>query len=354
MAGGMAIRGRSVVGIGLVAVMLCSTFGPKSAPARATSLPAQTPIMTRVAPFAQYTDSGIVHWGKQIWLATGIRSGVNGGDTPSIYHWTGSSWARQATIHSKYLGAFIGLLKRAALTHSGAPDFLLGMTGGTSGSFWFSVLSHSRGRWHAVPLGINGELGVTAWGAPRPRHGLLEDDVPVCGCAAASLVSIIWFKYSRDDFIPTTPPGSWANCTAGALDGARPFAAKSLAQFLWLGPVWQPFRVTQFTCLDGWAVARRPGGGKYTMALLEQRGHTWLRAAVASPHGLSVRGESMAATPMMRWEMAAKIGISLPRPRKKLGITFDGASSKTRTDTRAAAGSLPGPWAFGSRKKADW
>jgi hypothetical protein len=291
--------------------------------------PEETPITITVGPGSAYADTGVVRAGKTVWLGTAVAT-QQGANTVRVYRWSGKTWSLDGVVRVPDIPALTGggYLSTASLTSSGAPDFALSTFG--ADTRWLAVIARSGGKWRSVRFDYRRgpTVGIDAWGI---RGTLVRAEADSCsrGCAGGP-ETYSWYRFDGGMFVPTAPPGPAAECSAAALDDARPLVNGQPTDTEVLRNVDAPFAVTRFACANGWALAARRG--KHALALFEQRGHTWLRDAVGSRRAIRAHADEFALAHSLLWRLAAQIGAPLgPRPRPD---RRDFAVASPRTEPR--------------------
>ena len=139
-----------------------------------------------------------------------------------MYRWQSGAWVLDGTVRLPAgLGApgqAGGELSSTSVTGGIAPDFTAHVVG--ADTQWFALAARRGGRWRMVPF--DDQFGprnpyTFAYGA---SHGLIHGVFDACGCAGGRTTEQ-WYRYVRGLFVPISPPGQPAVCSATALSSAQ-------------------------------------------------------------------------------------------------------------------------------------
>jgi hypothetical protein len=228
-----------------------------------------------VFPGAPFDVTRVVHVRGVSWFAA-----MDNG-TVLVYRRSDGRWRRAGRVRTDVYpfsgGGDSGLGRPALGTGSVAPDFTV-LAGGAD-TQWFALIGRIRGKWQMARFDY-GRGPTAAIDAQGVVGRLVHGEMNGCGCAAGP-ETYTWFHFNGRLFVPDSPPGPAPVCSAAALDraglvtgGFRDRLNRHRAL---------PFSVARSACGDGWALAAGTNAGGDTLAVYEQHGRKWLRAAVASP-----------------------------------------------------------------------
>lgn len=285
-------------------------------------------VRIRLAAGATYKDSAVARWGaSNTWFAVVAAAPRTEGRDIQVYKLEGNRWRLNATVEARSFPAPIESVEVASLTHSGAPDFTIHVSGADTP--WLAVISRTGGRWHQVPFNRPPEVSLSVSGIVEDNliHILLDR-----GGGAEGPTTRIWYRYAGGAFVPTRSPDEPEPCTKAALEhshrllgrpqeGERsylPWSAADLTRHL---------VVQRFACLDGWAATTSTGqAGRADLAFYEDQRGEWLTAAEGTPARVATGSQIFAAPPTLLDRLAAAVGTPIAVPHEPFGHSYEPGS----------------------------
>jgi hypothetical protein len=196
-----------------------------------------------------------------------------------------------------------GRLTPTSVIPGDAPNFALHQWGADTA--WYALAARLDGRWRFVPFDDAASVRHRYTLALGAQHHLVHGIVDSCGCASGPTTHQ-WFRFARDVFVATTPPGGRADCSTTALYAAGHWPR--LAYDPLLTSINRPLTISRFACAAGWALAT---DGRL-VGIYEQRSRGWLRVGIGSPRLVASRPEYAMPRSLLE-HLAQRIGMSLPR-----------------------------------------
>jgi Peptidase A4 family len=185
-----------------------------------TYLPQRAAQSLSITRSLNWTASGVVVYGPQVWLT--VSQPDNSSVLSTVYEWLGSGWKARGSIATP--GGFIqgspdtyDLINAALLTGSSSPNFVVHST--SADTFWISVLAYNGDKWFAVPFDDSNGTSTAETTAPPQSSvqlpsGVQGDAVLIggdpCGCSTGPLSSTWLDVYQDHQFVPKGAPDSCA------------------------------------------------------------------------------------------------------------------------------------------------
>ena len=290
-------------------------------------------LTVRLDPWSGYADSGVVRRGRTAWLAA-VTSTATSPNVVRVYRRTRRHWELQGVVRLPRMPAIRtgGYVAAVSVTRSGAPDFTVNTAG--ADTRWFAVVARVRGRWRAVRF--EGNYGSPSEiDAAGVRHHLVEAETNGCGCAGGP-ETYTWYRFRDAAFVPASPPGAPAVCSPAALGRARPVMTwQPSVELELLGRLRRPVDVERVVCGYGWALASGRRDTVDVLALYEQAGRGWLRAAVGRPQTMGRAPNALAVPESVLRKLARRLGVPLGRtPHYADGWTYPTARDIRLTPLR--------------------
>ncbi|MGA2470414.1 MAG: hypothetical protein ABSG64_06960 [Solirubrobacteraceae bacterium] len=254
---------------------------PRAPGRMAASLP-----FTPGSSFATTYDSGAYGSPPARWFAVAVGAPPSAAGRSSalvvrIFHRSGTTWAKQATIGFAVTTPGPegpATISTAALTGSPAPDFELTPQ---SSPRWLAVISDAGGHWHAVPFRSGRELSQTI---DASDLGSAYFGPTLEAFANADL--IVTYRFDHGEFVRTGHGQPIPDCAPGVLDRLVP----------------RGVQFTRSACAYGEALAVGWQRRRRVFDVFSEDGQRWYESDIVTP--LSELGSASADNLIPQWVLA--------------------------------------------------